>query len=376
MLSFRAFDIFVFTIFILFPALAAAQPPLRQLAKPEAVLGQGFTEVAGIREISDGRSVLIDPREQRVLLLSSDLSDASPIGRVGQGPGEYIRPTRLFAIEGDSTAVLDVGNARLLIVDGEGRPAGFVDLGAGCVGTAPVRAATVQAADGLGHLYIRRTNPGKVNILRAVPEDCDAVWEIVAELPGTGGRQGAGGIVLGGDTRPPFSPTTEWAVGRDGRVAVVHPDPFRVVVRHGNGEIREGPVIAYEPVAVTESHRQQRLEEQERPVLMSMRTRGEAGLQHRYLPPPPLPESTSWPATLPPFMEDGAVFAPDGTLWLQRWVPVSQPPTFDLIDGDGRVVDRVQLPMGRRLVALGESTVYAVRRDDFDLEYVERYRLR
>ena len=40
------------------------------------------------------------------------------LGRQGHGPGEYVRPTEVLAVPGDSLVVLDVGNGRATLLDG------------------------------------------------------------------------------------------------------------------------------------------------------------------------------------------------------------------------------------------------------------------
>jgi hypothetical protein len=45
---------------------------------------EGFTDVAGLRELSDGRVLLVDPQERRIVLLGSDLSHEAEVGPTGQ----------------------------------------------------------------------------------------------------------------------------------------------------------------------------------------------------------------------------------------------------------------------------------------------------
>jgi hypothetical protein len=86
-------------------------------------------------------------------------------------------------------------------------------------------------------------------------------------------------------------------------------------------------------------------------------------------------EPTDWPEYLPPFLGASLVaFAPDGLLWVQRTTPAGQPATFDLIDGAGKVAQRVVLPKKSRVVGFGSGTVYVARSDDDDLQYLQRYR--
>jgi hypothetical protein len=48
---------------------------------------------------------------------------------------------------------------------------------------------------------------------------------------------------------------------------------------------------------------------------------------------------------------------------------------IDVIDSTGQVVLKVVLPKGSKLVGFGEGTVYLVRIDADDLQYLQRYRL-
>jgi hypothetical protein len=49
--------------------------------------------------------------------------------------------------------------------------------------------------------------------------------------------------------------------------------------------------------------------------------------------------------------------------------------TYDLFDRAGRHVATYTLPNDRNVVGFGAESVYVVTYDDFDLNYLERYRL-
>jgi hypothetical protein len=46
-----------------------------------------------------------------------------------------------------------------------------------------------------------------------------------------------------------------------------------------------------------------------------------------------------------------------------------------VIGGTGEVVERVVAPTGSRFAGFGDESVYFVRMDDVDLEYLERFRI-
>src|SRR5688572_6907671 len=66
-------------------APAAAQPPLKTLAKPDAEYAEPFTQINGVRELKDGRVIVSDVREKTVQLVDLKTGSAQKIGREGSG---------------------------------------------------------------------------------------------------------------------------------------------------------------------------------------------------------------------------------------------------------------------------------------------------
>jgi hypothetical protein len=94
-----------------------------------------------------------------------------------------------------------------------------------------------------------------------------------------------------------------------------------------------------------------------------------------FRPPRPNIDEQDWPEVKPPFVASSPRTSPEGELWIEVSQPASvQTELWDVIDARGRRIRQVVLPEGRRLVGLGEGTVYTVRRDADDLEWLERYR--
>ena len=87
-------------------------------------------------------------------------------------------------------------------------------------------------------------------------------------------------------------------------------------------------------------------------------------------------ETIRWPATKAPFAAGGLRVSPAGEAWVQLATPGDDPaPLYAVLGPDGSLARLVRLPAGRRLVGLGRASVYAVRKDEDDLEWVERYAL-
>jgi hypothetical protein len=90
-------------------------------------------------------------------------------------------------------------------------------------------------------------------------------------------------------------------------------------------------------------------------------------------------EPSSWPEYKHPFLADqtAVMASPSGELWINKQLAhTDQNATYDLIGARGELTGRVVLPPMTRVVGFGRNgTVYTVRRDDSDLQYLQRFRL-
>ena len=78
---------------------------------------------------------------------------------------------------------------------------------------------------------------------------------------------------------------------------------------------------------------------------------------------------------MPPFLERALMFSNDGFLWIRRTGPPGQPPTYDVIDRAGDLVQKVVLEKGSRLVGFGNGVVYIARVDQDGLQYLQKHKL-
>jgi hypothetical protein len=85
--------------------IRAQREPALKLAPATATHPEEFTSIAGVRELADGRVLVSDSRETRVMVLDFATGTAEPVGRTGSGPGEYRRAARLYALRADSTVM-------------------------------------------------------------------------------------------------------------------------------------------------------------------------------------------------------------------------------------------------------------------------------
>src|SRR5262245_50161247 len=112
----RRLPALLLTLSIPFPLVAQTTPPEVRLGAPERVLEVDFTRVAGARELADGRLMLTDRGEDKIVVADLVTGRLQTLGRPGSGPAEYRRPGRVIVLPGDSSLVTDEGNERFLVI--------------------------------------------------------------------------------------------------------------------------------------------------------------------------------------------------------------------------------------------------------------------
>lgn len=355
----------------------AQEVPVVTLSRTDAELGEPFSQIDGVRELRDGRVIVLDTRDRVVQLVDLTRGTLAPIGRHGAGPGEYRSPLRLFGFAGDTSAIYDSGNSRLMLILPDGRPGATTALvpTARKMGSVAVSSRYVPAqSDSEGRLYRldgwlvlgpggpKRADTAAIQRWDRQRDRFDVVAHIRMRFVRMRTEVNAPGMEALGPAVP-FTNGDTWAVAADGRVAIVRYDPYRVEYVTPTGARITGPLLPWDPISVSEEHKQEWLHEQ----LRSMR--GASG------PAAETPDADEWPEHLPPFLAAAASFAPDGMLWVKRTTVAGGPPTYDVIDPAGRLVRQVVLPARSRLVGFGNRSVYVSRFDQDDLQYLRRYAL-
>ena len=374
-----------------FAGAASAQAPVRTLSAPSARLAEPFSVVTGVREISDGRVIVVDSREISITLVDFRSGETRPLSRVGQGPGEFLVPLYVHALAADTTFVLDMmgrGHGVMVVRDSV---VAELPKYPGWTPDDPAIGFESDHVDQRGHVFshIRPRSrdsgygPDSTPIERL--DRATGRREIIARFdarlhspidrpPPATTRPLPSGMPAGAQRRrsvPPFYSTDEWVAAADGRVAIVTAEPYRVTFVSPNGRRTVGAVIAYQPVRVTDAEMEMWREEKRQPV-PTIRSDGRGG-RTGGTSVVPFNEPEAWPDVLPAFLPDAARFATDGSLWVRRATAAKEPETHDVIDGAGRLAHRVQLPPRSKLVGFGNGTLYIVRLDDDDLQYLERH---
>jgi len=68
--------------------------------------------------------------------------------------------------------------------------------------------------------------------------------------------------------------------------------------------------------------------------------------------------------------------SPEGRVWVSRNLPAGVAKTvYDVFNGAGERVDRVELPARNRVIGFGPASIYAVERDEKGSVSLRKYKL-
>ena len=364
------------------PLGAQRAPAVTTLSAPEVEFAEPFSNLSGLRELSDGRVVVSDRLEKAVRVLDLRRGTFHEIGRVGSGPGEFQMPGALLPLPADSTLLVDFGNMRLTVIEPSGRMGKSLSM-LSSIG----ELRNPSGVDRTGRLYF--TAMGGLRPGSDGPPDSVAIlgWDRASDAADTlamlpspestvsmRSSGGGGGFSLRGIS--PLAPRHGWAVDADGRIAVVWPEDYHVEWIDPRGSRHVSPPVRYVPVPVTEEDKKAWAEGMANATGVMMAVGGEGGGGARTIRMPrPDPADMAWPAVKPPFEASEIQFAPDGSLWVERYVKHGAPSAVDVFDREGRLAGQIIYPQGRRFLGFGDGVVYLVRKDADDLEWLERYRI-
>lgn len=351
---------------------------------PTPLTQTAFSHIAALREIQGERILILDPTDRGLVLLIPGQRGFRTVGRPGAGPGEYRWPSRLLALPAGETGVLDAALARILKVSAEDETQSTVDPRGPSRSGGPIPSASF--ADTLGFLYgaaalvVRGQGSRWVALdtllilrWRSGEPRLDTVVRVHRRLPPTASVQN--GMVVSRSGPPtPFWVESTWAVGPDGRVGVVHPDPYRIELIDPDGQrIATAPIPAT-PIRLTTAHRRLWRDAQGTPTMQLVYPGGGQPPFTRVVKPT-VRDPARWPAFLPPVTGEPPIFDQQGRLWVARSTPAGAGPLFDVFDKQGNRQVQVALPSGTRLLGFGRRWLYLARRDRDDLERVDRHPL-
>ncbi|MCC7003926.1 MAG: hypothetical protein IT357_17355 [Gemmatimonadaceae bacterium] len=357
---------------------ASAREPLAslRLGPPTLTVADPFSEVVAVAEFPDGRFLVADRRDLSYYLVERSGSEMTVLGRNGSGPNEYVNAFGIVRLPGDTLALFG-GNQRYLRVTPTAQFADALPIPVSILrggGIAPAvgvdaRGGYYWSGDAVGANASGFKRNQRQNIRRWPPpsERLDTVASIVDHAE-----------MMHEKSFHPYAERDAWVVAPDGRIGVLSARDYRLRWYQAGKVIAEGPAINFVPIPITAADRDAFRAERMRQPASGMRSTAPSAKAE---PSPAMRKRIEeafadevFPSHKPPFIENGLLRAQNGELWVQRSAAFGQRVTrIDVLRPSGARKATLDLPPGRRLVAVDRLGVYLVRVDDEGLEWLERY---
>lgn len=369
---------------------AQQRPPIRSLG-PVTHTSPPLGALSGVRPLADGQVLVNDPVRMQVLLLDSTLKVIRVVADTTAATQRSYsgRGGALVAYRADSTLLVDPVSLSMLVIDphgaivrvmaapraqdvaallggSRGRP-GF-DSDGRLIYRTIAHSSGTRPAEGhhsVSPVALTDSAPILRFDLASRKMDTAAMTKIeTTELVVTHGENG-GRLVPVID---PIEVVDDWAVLPDGRIAILRSD-YRVEFVSADGRETAGPRIPFDWQRLTDSAKVALIDS----LKATAEARRSAAIAKQSAPSgrPPLPPllfvaPSALPDYRPAFTAGALLAAPDTTLWVRTITPgpTSSGPEYDVLDGAGRLVDRVVAPRGTAIVGFGaRGAVYLVMRD-------------
>ena len=332
-----------------------AQTPNQILPAPNGRLNVEFSELTTIRELADGRVLLFDRKEERLVVGDFPSGSVYDVARKGQGPAEFEFIATLLSLAGDTTIAADQ-TRRWLILVGDSVVRKVL----------PGHSALQRALQPLGAdqnaRILTQDFPGSWSdpadsTLAVLVHRVSGVADTIARmaLDGRRGRVATRTTPGGGGISVRRIPLRAWETPLlffDGWVAIVRIEPYRVDWRTADGRWLLGKPLSARPT---------RMSEAEKAAYIKRNSWSR--------------NATDWPGELPPFENPVTLLAsPDGKLVVKRLPTLAEPGTrYDVIDRAGNRVTQLIVPANENILGFGTRSVYVVVTDGDGVQRLRRH---
>jgi hypothetical protein len=407
-------------------SIAGAQqrPPIRQLGATTAKSAEPFVRVTTVRPLSNGSVLVNDVGGRRLVLFNPQLSSFTVVADSTSATANAYasRIGGLAGYKGDSSIFVDPTSLSMLVIDPSGKVARVISVPraqdanmlASPIGNpvlAPDGKLVFRAQPTLQFQGARTITSGGAGGLPPMPEIPDSApvlrIDLATRVVDTLGfiktpkikmdmtRDDNGGIRMTSQINP-LPTVDDWAMTPDGAVAFVRGKDYHVDWINPDGSKSSSPKIPFDWQRMTEEDKAAFIDS-----LKAARERqganaptaatpggvapaptgggpniqifagpggpgggpprgGAPSLQQNFIPASELPDYK------PPFFAGSTRADADGNLWILT-IPTSAiagGPVYDVINRQGQIVDRVQIPAGRTILGFGPGgAVYLQNRD-------------
>jgi len=316
-----------------------------------------FGDIQDLDVTSDGRIVALDAEAHHVKVLRPDGSLIDTLGRRGQGPGEFQRPTNIAVARGDSLYVFDTQINRLTVF---APPPSHRRTRSMTITSAVGSVTEVRALDGR---LVGRFTPGYTRT-EGMRRPKSATWRRIHET-GTAGDTlliskrrrlttsfDGPGIVI---AYLPFSRVTQVVPGPDNRLYHGFTDSLHIQSMSLNGVRETVATIPATPVPIPEAERDSALNR------ISETVRGQV--------------AKALPETKPAFTD--LVAADDGRLWVKRPTETAEANTtaWWILAPASQTIQEVRLPTAVDIEVVQNGRAYGTTTTENGAPAVVRYQI-
>jgi hypothetical protein len=357
-----------------------------------------LASVSQVRALPGGRVIVNDNTGRRVVMFDSTLKliavIADSAGSVGSAYNS--RLGGLIAYLGDSTLFVDPTSLSMVVIDADGKIVRTMavpqareaqNLIGGPFGT--------PGFDAAGRLVYRSVNARGFNQPRdggdaQPPQTPDSAvivrFDLATRKLDTAGKFSIPkiGVMIVKDERGrsvmtqvinPMPVSDDWAVLADGTIAIVRGREYHVDFVGADDRMTSAPKLAFEWQRLSDDDKVAMIDSMT--AVMIERTRGDVGGTPGVMPaglkfvsPNELPDYR------PAFRQGAARGDADGHLWIRTTHVVNGGSVYDVINRQGVLIDRIQVPPGRVIAGFGPGGVVYIGVVDGNITRLERARAR
>jgi hypothetical protein len=388
-------------------SLGAQQiPTIRLLNAPDAKTKPVLRNPVSVRQLPNGSLLVNDTERRQVLLLDNALAETAIVADSASGAANAYgaRGGGLIPYLADSSLFIDPTGLSLLVISPEGKVArtGSIPRSQDAM-SMTTAAGGWPGLDAKGRLVYRGPmmpqrasnggmtmgqSPDSMEITRlnlATRKVDTAAWVKIAKVK-INVMQTEKGMSVGAEINP-VQTVDDWAVLSTGTIAVVRGLDYHVDFINADGKTMVAPKIPFEWQSLGDDDKVALLDSLKRVMSVQMGG-GEAGgaMNHggggaatpvggHQLNSVKFVAASELPDYMPPFDQGAARADVDGNLWVRtsaRRAGAIGGQIYDVIDGTGKLIDRLQLPAGRQVVGFGKGGVVYLKARDATGAWIER----
>jgi hypothetical protein len=360
------------------PGMAPAQqPPVRTLRGAIATSAAAFGMIGGVRALPGGKILVNDIDKRKLVVLDAALAASSVLAddsTGGSAPAYGGSPARLIPYGGDSTLLVSPDLLSMRIIS----PRGTLGRAMAVPNSDQIKFLVSAVAGTPGfdqheHLVYRvmpaPQSPYRVNntwTIGKVPPDSAPIVRasvrtrrvdtvaytritpikiVVQEAPS--------GKLAAMSVHNPMPVSDEWVVVSDGSIAILRSSDYHVDWVTPDGKLTSSPAVPFEWHRLTDDAKAKLIESVTHSVAVA-RSSVPGGAPARSFP---IVAASELPDYVPPFAPGSVLADERDRIWVQTSASYANVTgaVYDVIDRQGKLVDRVEVPNDRVIVGFAGS---------------------